>query len=221
MRIRRYTPLAEKPLNIIPSDIGRPISAIKPNISALDLKAVITDVIDKVAAREFEGQDGDGRWYSVRVRPYKTLDNRIDGAVVAFIDIDQIKLSYETAKDARDYAEAVVAAVKHPLLVLDEDLRVISASAAYNEKFHVSPKETLGNLLYHLGNGQWAIPKLRAQLEETLRKDTAFDHFIIEHDFEGVGHKTVCVSGRRIPPGINRQPLVLMQIEEVTDQPGT
>lgn len=217
LRIRRYTPLAEKPLNIIPSDVGRPISDIKPNISTLDLKAVITEVIDKVAAREFEGQDAEGRWYSVRVRPYKTLDNRIDGAVIAFINIDQIKRSYEAAKDARDYAEAIVAAVRHPLLVLDEDLRVISSSAAYNEGFQVSPKETLGNLLYHLGNGQWAIPKLRALLEQTLCKDKAFDHFVIEHDFEGIGRKTVCVSGCRIPPGINRQPLVLMQIEEVGD----
>ena len=221
LRIRRYTPLAEKSLNIIPSDVGRPIGDIKPNISALDLKAVITEVIDKVAAREFEGQDGDGRWYSVRVRPYKTLDNQIDGAVIAFIDIDQIKRSYEAAKDARDYAEAIVAAVKHPLLVLDEDLRVVSASAAYNEVFQVSPKETLGNLLSHLGNGQWAIPKLRAKLEEALRKDISFDCFVIEHDFEGIGRKAVYVSGRHIPPGINRQPLVLMQIEEVTDQPGT
>jgi two-component system CheB/CheR fusion protein len=155
LRIRRYTPPAEKMLNLIPADIGRPISDIRPSIADLDLKTAIPEVLDKISAIEVEKQDGEGRWYSVRIRPYKTLENKIDGAVIAFVDIDPIKRSYDIAKDARDYSQALVAALKHPLLVLDEDLRVSSASAAYLDTFQVTQKDTLDNLLYRLGNGQW------------------------------------------------------------------
>src|SRR5207245_9760106 len=76
LRIRRFTPTAEKVLNLIPTDIGRPISDIKPNIDCPDLEKLITEVIDTITIREREVKDRHGRWYSMRIRQYKNVDNR-------------------------------------------------------------------------------------------------------------------------------------------------
>ena len=91
MEIRRFTPKAERLFNLIPGDIGRPIGQINPNFDFDGLEALIRETIDHVAPREREVLDRAGRWHSVRVRPYKGVDNRLDGAVVAVIDIDALK----------------------------------------------------------------------------------------------------------------------------------
>lgn len=216
LRIRRFTPQVEKLLSLIATDIGRPIGDIKPNFNIPNLGKLIADVIDTVRTIQIEAQDHDGHWYSVRIQPYRTLDNQITGAVIVFIDIDLMKKSLETASSARDYAESVIAAMRYPILVLDKDLRVISASNAYLQTFQVDAHATLGNLLYRLGNGQWGIPQLRSKLEAVIAQNTAFDQYAITHGFEKIGTRTVLVSGRRIPSGPKTLPLVLMQIEDVT-----
>jgi two-component system CheB/CheR fusion protein len=91
LRIRRFTPLAEKLLNLITTDMGRPISDIKPNLQVADLALMITQVIDTLQPHESEVQDKSGHWYSLRIRPYVTLENKIDGASVVLLDIDTIK----------------------------------------------------------------------------------------------------------------------------------
>ena len=91
LRIRRFTPLAEKQLNLIPSDVGRPLSDIKTNLALDDLDALLLDVIENVRARERTLQDRRGVWYSLRVRPYRTPENRVEGVVLMLIDIDAVK----------------------------------------------------------------------------------------------------------------------------------
>jgi two-component system CheB/CheR fusion protein len=91
LRIRRFTSQAENLLNLIPTDVGRPISDIRPNINVTDLAQVIAGVIDSLTPHESEIQDREGHWYSLRVRPYVTLDNKIDGASIVLVDIDSVK----------------------------------------------------------------------------------------------------------------------------------
>ncbi len=216
LRIRRFTMEAEEVLNLKAVDQGQPIGKLKPNIIIPDLERRLCKVIDTVTADEVEVQDNGGHWYKVQLRPYKTTDNRIDGAVLAYYDIDAIKLSLAEAEHARDYAEAIVAAMRYPLLVLDQHLRVISASAAFYETFQVTSKETVGNLIYRLGNGQWGIPELRQQLEAVLNSGAGFDDYVVEHDFETIGKRVMAVSGRAVKEGNHGIPMVLMQIEDMT-----
>lgn len=91
LRVRRFTPSAEKLFSLIPTDIGRPFSDINPRISVPDLVPYIRDVVDTLGTKEVEVRDGSGRWYNLRVRPYKALDNKIDGAVLALVDINALK----------------------------------------------------------------------------------------------------------------------------------
>ncbi|MGA8260505.1 MAG: chemotaxis protein CheB [Arenicellales bacterium] len=221
LRVRRFTPQAEKLLNLIATDVGRPISDIKPNIEVPDFDEMIREAIDQLRTCERDVQDTQGRWYSLRARPYRTLDNVIDGAVVVFIDVDIMKRALDEARAARNYAEAIVTAVGDPMLVLDKDLRVVSASSAYLSTFRVTDKETRQNLVYRLGNGEWAIPRLREMLEQVITgPDGAFDAFTVTHEFERIGERTFQISGRQIPAGLPEGPMVLMQIEDITGDDG-
>jgi two-component system CheB/CheR fusion protein len=101
LRIRRFTPLAEKVFNLIPTDVGRPISDIKPNLNIEDLSRHIADVIDSLTPFEHEVQTRDQHWYSLRIRPYVTLDNKIDGASIVLLDIDSLKRNLEQLKQGQ------------------------------------------------------------------------------------------------------------------------
>ncbi|MGH9850236.1 MAG: PAS domain-containing protein [Blastocatellia bacterium] len=91
LRIRRFTPKAERELNLVATDIGRPITDLNLNLNLPALPKLLMEAIDTVSAREFEARDQQGRWHSLRIQPYKTLENRIDGAVMVRVDIDQLK----------------------------------------------------------------------------------------------------------------------------------
>ena len=91
LRVRRFTPMAEKKFNLIPSDIGRPLSQISTTLQCPELPTLITETIDTVSPVERTVQDNKGETYLLRIRPYKTPDNRIDGAVIALFDFDPAK----------------------------------------------------------------------------------------------------------------------------------
>jgi two-component system, chemotaxis family, CheB/CheR fusion protein len=82
LRIRRFTPSAEKLLNLIPTDVGRPFGDVKPNFDLPQMEALITEAIDAIAVKELEVQDRQGRWLSMRIRPYRSAENKLDGAVI-------------------------------------------------------------------------------------------------------------------------------------------
>src|SRR5438876_2824916 len=93
LRIRRFTPHAEKMFNLIATDVGRSIIDINLNPKTPDIGSLVTDVIDSVTPKEIEVKDNNGRWYSIWIRPYRTADNKIDGAVIAFVDRKSTRLN--------------------------------------------------------------------------------------------------------------------------------
>jgi two-component system CheB/CheR fusion protein len=212
--IRRVTPQAEKALNIISSDVGRPISKIKLNVDIPNFKKMLLDVIETLHPKTFEIEDREGMWYSVNIRPYRTLDNKIDGVVAIFVDITERKKSRQKIEEARAYAETIIETMREPLIVLDTDLKIISANRSFYQTFKVNHKETQGRFIYDLGNRQWDIPKLRQLLEEILPKNNTFDGYEIEHDFETIGPKTMLFNARRLAA----MQMILITIEDITER---
>jgi len=143
LRIRRMTPLAEKVFNLLPSDLGRPIGDIRPNLDIPDFERAIAEVAATLTVKDLEARDRAGRWYSVRIRPYVTLDSKIDGASIVGVEIDVLKRSLEQTAQARNLAEAVIDAVQQPLLVLDANLHVQRANAAFLALTDGAPDQTL------------------------------------------------------------------------------
>ncbi len=208
LRIRRFTPVAEKVLNLIPTDVGRPITQLRPNIECADLGELISDVIDRVATVEREVVDHEGRWYSLRIRPYKGLENRIEGAVVALVDIDAVKRHELEIGRARAQAEAIVQAVRHPLVVLDGALRVRTANPAFERAFGVTTDEARGRSILQLDDGRWDVPQLRQGLERLLPEDDATQE--VEADFRVDGAGEVWFYARRLDADGDGEPLILL-----------
>ena len=212
LRIRRFTPSAETLLNLIPSDVGRPLAEIKFNLDGLpDLESLLNAVLDTAGNRECEVRNKQRRWYSLRLRPYRTVDNLIDGVVVTLVDVDAMKRAHE-------YTESIVATVREPLLVLDKDLRIQSASRSFYETFQVAPANTVNRPLFELGNGQWDIPVLRRLLVEVLPLENDVTDFEVEHEFEAIGWKSMRLNARRLIQTTEQAPLILLAIEDITDR---
>ncbi len=142
LRIRWFTPAAGKVLSLLPADVGRPIGELKLILDLSDLEALITEVIDTVQTEEREVRDRDGRWYLLRIRPYRTAENKIDGAVAVLADIDEAKRAQARLMESGEYTQSIVDTVRDPLLVLADDLRVKSANRSFFETFQVKPEET-------------------------------------------------------------------------------
>jgi two-component system CheB/CheR fusion protein len=115
-------------LNLIPADLDRSIAHINPNIEGANLEHLITECIDTIAPVEHEVRDRQGHWYSLRVRPYRSVENKIEGAVLALFDIDAPKRFEESTRAAERFAEALVEASPEAVAVLDQTLRVKLAS---------------------------------------------------------------------------------------------
>jgi nitrogen-specific signal transduction histidine kinase len=116
------------------------------------------------------------------------------------------------------YIQTVVDTLREPFLILDEDLKVISANRMFYALFQVAPEETEGHLVYDLGNGQWNISKLRILLEDILPKNTFFDDFKVEHTFPRIGYRIMILNARRIYKEGVKEPIMLLAMEDVTKQ---
>jgi len=120
------------------------------------------------------------------------------------------------------YIKTVVDIVREPILILDKDLRVMSANDSFYRTFQVDPKDTEHTVVYELGNGQWNIPALRKLLEDILPKNTFFKGFEVEHEFPSIGRKVMILNARQIhfKEDANTKlfpPTIFLAMEDVTD----
>jgi two-component system, chemotaxis family, CheB/CheR fusion protein len=217
LRIRRFTPMAKRLFNFIPTDTGRPLSHIRTNLNLPDLEPLILEVLETLSVKELEVQTQTGYWYTLRIRPYRTTENQIDGVVLVLLDIDALKRSAATVEAARNYAEAIVETVQVPLLVLESDFRVNTANRAFCETFQVSQAETTRSTVFELGNGQWNIPGLRSLLESMFTNQTSLQKFEVEHLFDNIGQKTMLLNGWKIITAEDTQ-RILLSIEDITER---
>jgi len=133
-------------------------------------------------------------------------------------EIEHRKKTERVARDASNYAESVINTVREPLIVLDQELRVVTVSRSFYDVFKVKPEETVGQLIYDLGNKQWNIPKLRELLETILPKKTTFDNYEVEHDFAVIGRRIMLLNARQIERGMGKERIILLAIEDITER---
>ena len=118
----------------------------------------------------------------------------------------------QALRKAKDYAEQIVETIRDPLLVLTRDFRVQSANPAFYHLFQVHPTETVGQSIYHLGNGQWDIPALHTLLEQILPQQTVFNDYEVCHDFERIGPRTLLLNARRL----DSVEFILLVMQDIT-----
>ena len=218
LRLRRFTPAAERLIGLSASDIGRGIGDIRNGFGNVNIRQMLEKAVATLAVEQATTQDRSGRWYHLFTRPYRTVDDRIEGAVLTFVDVDDVTKALDAAISARDFAEGIVETVQHPLLVLDSDLRIRRATSAFYRTFQVSPEETIGQLIYDVGDRQWNSPTLRRLMDEALVRDVAFRDLDVTHDFPRIGRRTMRLNARRIVDQSRTTSTLLLAIEDVTDR---
>lgn len=206
---------------LAPSDVGRPLADIRSLIPDVDLIPDAQAVLDTLIPHEKPVRTTGNEWFHARIMPYRTLENVIDGVVLTFSDITALKTVEDAARAARDYAQNIVDTIREPLLILNGTFEVVSASRAFYQKFNVTPEETVGKVLYSLGDRQWDIPKLHELLETVMPKNMVFENFEIDHDFPGIGTRKMNLNARRISGEADSRQLILLAIEDVTSKGST
>jgi diguanylate cyclase (GGDEF)-like protein/PAS domain S-box-containing protein len=133
-------------------------------------------------------------------------------------DVTERKHLETDAQDAREYAEDIVETIREPLVVLNSDLKILTANYSFYDTFKVTSEETIGNFIYDLGNRQWDIPKLRILVEEILPHDTVINGYEVEHDFPGIGRKIILLNARQIFREKIGSRIILLAMEDITER---
>ena len=208
LAIKRFTPTASKIFNVIPADIGRPLSDITSNLlETADLVTEIRTVIDEGAVRELEIQDREGAWHLLKVRPYKTQDNRIDGAVVSLTDIDLIK-------QATQISSAVLDSVRYPLLILNQEFHILRANDAFYRLFQTSKQKVENRPLFEIGSGEWNSEPLKKLLTDVIQAaDRPNEPVEIKTNLPALKDHQLFVRALQVPREPGQLSLILITID--------
>lgn len=218
LRIRRISGPTAVALHLGATDLGRQVRGLDLGFTGPALDQTVDEVIASRTAKAVEIRDRSGRWYSLRVTPYRTEGDVIAGAVATYIDIDVVKRIQESLRKSSDAAIAIIETVRDPLLVLDADLRIHTANRAFCRVFGLARDRCLGQLLPLLGDGMWDIPELKRLFDGILNGGGALDDYAITHPFPGIGLRTMLLNARLLEGAADGARMIVLVIADVTER---
>jgi two-component system, chemotaxis family, CheB/CheR fusion protein len=213
MRVRRFTPPAQELMNLTSDCIGKHLGETGTNLDEKELEQLVREAISASTQHEREIRDENGRWHVLRVRPYKTWDSKLDGAVISFQDIDALKRNLDQEKV---YAKALFENARESILLLDEKLKFSGANPAFCRTFGVQA-EALEGLSLHQFSSHLDISNLQSLLSQVLVSGSRIDEFEMSLDLPRAGKRSMILNARRIEPHPG-SPLILLAIEDITEK---
>jgi two-component system CheB/CheR fusion protein len=220
LKIRRFTNAAERLFHLVPGDVGRKIVFLDPFLeTATGLEPKISEVIQTLSTFDQDVLASNKRWYHFRIMPYKNLDHAIRGALLSFVDIDVRKRSEEITRDVGAYADKFLAAISHPLLIVDRKLRVVWANAPFLSSFQLTADETFGAGLQGLGAKEFANAGLRERLDKVFASSSIFRDYALRITLTDGSSRVMSFGGSMVPAS-TEAPLVLLSIEPVVGAAG-
>jgi len=215
-KIKRFTRQAKNIIKLIDGDIGRPLEDL---VSTLKYDNLIDDaktVLQTLVYKDTEVQTVTDDWYLLRILPYRTAENMIDGLVISFVDISRLKKAEQTAQAAY-LTTAIVNTIRQPLLVLDNKLHILTANPAFNQTFNSNNENLRGQSLFAINESAWDCVQLRDHLTGILSNNIAFDAYSLDVKFPGIGNKRLIINGRILTQSPDSPALILLAIEDVTE----
>lgn len=213
LHIRQFTPPMQKLLSVRATDIGRSISEIRLQLSLENIEPILHEVLETLGTREMEVQDREGRWHLLRVRPYRTSDNKIEGLVVVLLDIDQLRRSQQHLVDARDFASSVVESVPVPIVVLNEDCTIRTHNTAFRQLTQLPGKELEGRSFADLVGLLWGLDRLTDKLNQLMQSPMG-STLEFEHESNTGQAKSLLIKGRSLSTDGSR--VLLLMMEDIT-----
>jgi two-component system, chemotaxis family, CheB/CheR fusion protein len=214
LSIRHFTPPTQRLMNLRAPDVGRPFSEIRLNLNVEDLEPLFREVLETLAPREMEVQDREGRWYLLRVRPYRTTDNKIDGVVVVLLDIDQLRRSQQELRTARDFARKIIDSVPLPLAVVDLDLRIRAVNNAFRAIARLDKEDLERRSLPEIISNAWTLEEpFLFRLDELRKSPEAGRNFDFIHSIPGES-RVLSLRGEVLQP--DGDTFLLVTVQDVT-----
>jgi two-component system CheB/CheR fusion protein len=196
LRIKLFTEPAARLFKLTSDSQGVSAALLEEQKGLQHIGLVIDDVLKSLGSRECEILAADGRWYSMRARPYRTESNQVRGVVLAFIDVSEIKKSHQVMQAERDLSAAIIMSSPSPLLVLDGSFRIVSTNRSFDDLFGVNSKEFVGVPVFSLWGARWNATPMRHLLQSDWASDTELSDFQLQSEFpldEGM-HVTLSTS---------------------------
>ena len=163
-------------------------------------------------------KDGTERPVEDSAAPIRSASGEVAGVVLVFRDITERRHAEQLTQETVNYCECIIATLREPFIVLDNDLRIKTANRSFYETFQITPEETEHQLIYDLSNRQWDIPKLRQLLEEVLSEERPVHDFEVEHSFPSIGRRIILLNASRFESMACRPNLILLAIEDITER---
>ncbi len=214
LRIRRFNPMVERVLNVISADVGRRISDINPNVNIPDLENLIAETIRSVQTMEREVQDRRGHWYSLRVRPYRTANNTVDGAVLIFVEIAGPVRSTALASPDSMETRSLEETITQPVIFLDGQMCVRTCNHAFASLFQIQERGILNINFFEILDSAWSTPMLKAMMAEVYAKNIHLDDYQFEREFPKIGRQMLLLNARRVER--YHRPEVMLIIDNIT-----
>ncbi len=215
LNVRKFTKETKKLINLIESDVGRPVKHIVSNLRYDKFEEDLEDVLHTLMPKQLEIETENGNWYLIRIMPYKTVENVIDGLVVTFNDISIQKNSEKLVQDALNYSNSIINTIREPLIVLNPNLLVVSANKSFYTVFNLKADDVEGKKFYDLSEGKWGIKKLRELLENILPENNFFEDFEVEDNFPNIGLKKMFINARKVYREDIKGDLILLSMEMI------
>ena len=216
LTIRHFTPPTQRVMNVRASDVGRPFRELRINLDVEDLTPLLTEVLETLNAREIEVQDRHGHWYLLRVRPYRTADNKIEGLVVVLVDIDQLRRSQQELRSSRDFARSVIQAVPLPLAVVDCELQIRTVNHAFCRLTGLPNGDVERRFLPGVLDRLWGIgAQIRGSLEKLRNSRSVGESFEFEYTAIETA-RVFCVRACVLQP--HEEQYLLVTFEDVTSR---
>jgi two-component system, chemotaxis family, CheB/CheR fusion protein len=215
LHIRRFTPAMSNFIKLIQTDVGRHIGDIVAAMYYDTLEQDAQSVLDTLVPKELEVQTKDGRWYMMRILPYRTVQNLIDGVVITFSDITKSKLLVKELENTLEFTKNIVDTMSEALIIFNADLTVVTANNSFYELFETKQEVVLGRLLYNIEH--FNFPEIRQMIKSILEGDTTVEKLEVERTIANSGTRKIIMNARQLKTHPTR---ILLSIEDITESSG-
>jgi two-component system CheB/CheR fusion protein len=216
--IKRYTKQAKNVINLIDSDIGRPIGDLAVRIEQADLEEQAEHVLETLRQTEAEVRTTDGSWYLMRMSPYRTVQNVIDGVVITFVEIGRLKENVAEGRSGWELYESIFDTLREPVVVLDEDFTIVTCNDVFYRLFRLGPKHTEGKKIFDIDRARWDIPELRTLLQRILPENEVVQDCEVTASTGRAGTRKLLINARRLQRSAGMPAMILLVMEDVTDE---
>ncbi|WP_263417985.1 PAS domain S-box protein [Terriglobus albidus] len=217
LTVTSFNTAAARLLSLSDGDHGKRLHSIQKPAGTLQIEELCEHVIATGSSHRMEVADGKGSRFSVDVGCHKA-DQNINGAVLTFTNVTAFRESIERAIEEREFTKVVLNTIGDGLVIVDSDLKIQAANQAFYSLFQTSRQESQGTHLYHLGSGDWNIPRLQALLGDNSSIEENSRSLECDLEFSGVGRRTLSLNARQLMRGTHTSQTTLITIQDITER---